>query len=163
MSKTTVKFGYNNDLEHDSYAAWENMGTKYNFNIDGNVLGVFSNNDHQILISQVTNSYGDNCMVGTIDAREVVINGYIDSYTIISNNLPSEVCMNIARLLSQKEVKEQLSEGKNIEQTSGFDKLARLGINLQRQDIQLGETVTVCGVEPEKFEQFKIMEKGKTR
>ena len=49
MNNTIAEFVFNTDLEHDSYTAWESMGTKYNFNISGNVLGVFSNSNQCFL------------------------------------------------------------------------------------------------------------------
>ena len=105
MNNTIAEFGFNTDLEHGDYTAWENMGTKYNFNIGGNVLGVFTNNDQCFLLSQVTSSFGDNCMVGTIDAREVAIESEENSsYILLSNNEPSKECMTISRMLSGKDL-----------------------------------------------------------
>ena len=156
MSKTTVKFGYNNDLEHDSYAAWENMGTKYNFNIEGNALGIFSNNNHNYLLSQVTSSYGDNCMVGTIDAREVTIESPENSsYILLSNNEPSIESMTISRILSTAKTKQELATGMSIEQTTAFQTLEKLGITLVKQDFELSNNVTVCGIENEHFKSFQ--------
>lgn len=156
MNNTIAEFGFNTDLEHDSYTAWESMGTKYNFNISGNVLGVFSNSNQCFLLSQVTSSFGDNCMVGTIDAREVTIESEENSYSILlSNNEPSEECMTISRMLSGKDTREELSTGKPIEQTKGFESLAKLGIELERQAIQFDEKVIVCGLEKTKFDNLK--------
>lgn len=157
MNNTIAEFGYNTDLDND-VIAWQNMGSKYNFNLGGKVLGVFSGGNQDFLLSQVTSSFGDNCMVGTIDAREVAILGDI----LVSNNEPSEVCMTIARMLSGKDTKEELSAGKSIEQTKGFETLAKSGIVLERQNIQLGEKVSVCGVETAKFENFKNATMGKS-
>ena len=42
MNNTIAEFGFNTDLEHDGYTAWAYMGSKYNFNVGGKVLGVFS-------------------------------------------------------------------------------------------------------------------------
>ena len=163
MNSTVAEFGFNTDLDHDGYTAWESMGSKYNFNINGKVLGVFSGNDQYFLLSQVTSSFGDDCMVGTIDAREVTIESEENSsYILISNNEPSKECMTISRMLSGKDTREELSAGKLIEQTKGFESLARLGIELERQAVQFGEKVTVCGVEAEKFESFKNATMGKT-
>ena len=152
MNETIVEFGFNTDLEHDGYVAWESMGSKYDFNIEGKVLGVFTSGNQQFLLSQVTSSYGDDCMVGTIDAREIATPS---DGILVSNNEPSKECMTISRLLSNKETKEELSSGKKIDETKGFASLARLGIELERQNVQFGERVTLCGVEPEKFESFK--------
>lgn len=163
MNNTIAEFGFNTDLGHDGYTAWASIGSKYNFNINGKVLGVFSGNDKNFLLSQVTSSFGDDCMVGTIDAREVTIESEENSsYILISNNEPSEECMAISRMLSGKDTREELSAGKLIEQTKGFESLARLGIQLERQNAQFGEKVTVCGVEPAKFESFKNATMGKT-
>ena len=132
------------------------MGSKYNFNINGKVLGVFSGNDKNFLLSQVTSSFGDDCMVGTIDAIEVTIESEENSsYILISNNETSEECMAISRMLSGKDTREELSAGKLIEQTKGFESLAKLGIELERQDIQFDERVIVCGLEKTKFDNLK--------
>ena len=164
MNDIIAEFGYNTDLDHEGYLAWENMGTKYNFNIDGNVLGIFTNGSTQILISQVTRSFGDDCMAGTIDAREVVLESDEPVSTIlVSNNELSEKCMTISRLLSNKETREELNAGKSIDQTKGFASLAKLGIDLKRLNVNLGERVTVCGVEPEKFESFKTPTVSKSK
>ena len=164
MSKVIAEFGFNTDLEHEDYATWASMGTKYNFNVNGEVLGVFSSNDKNFLLSQVSSSFGDDCMVGTIDAREVTSISKEDSCnTLISNNEPSEECMTISRILSTNHTKEELSAGKSIEQTKGFGLLANLGIQLERKNVQFEESVTVCGVEPTKFEYFKNAKMGKTR
>lgn len=164
MNNTIAEFGFNTDLEHDGYTAWASMGSKYNFNVGGKVLGVFSSNNKDFLLSQVTSSFGDDCMVGTIDAREVTIESEANSsYILISNNEPSEECMTIARMLSGKDTREELNAGRLIEQTKGFELLERLGIQLERQNIQFGEKVTVCGVEPAKFESVKNATMGKTR
>lgn len=162
MNNTIAEFGFNTDLEHGDYISWESMGTKYNFNITGNVLGVFSGNNQSFLLSQVTSSFGDDCMVGTIDAREVIIRSDSSNF-ILSNNELSEKCMKISQILSGKDTKKALSAGKPIEQTEGFEALARLGIGLERQAVQFGDTVTVCGVEKSKFENFKNATMGKTR
>ena len=111
-------------------------------------------------ISILRSSYGDNCMVGTIDAREIAIPS---DGILVSNNEPSKECMTISRLLSNKETKEELSSGKKIDETKGFESLARLGIELERQNVQFGERVTVCGVEPEKFESFKTPTVSKSK
>ena len=66
-------------------------------------------------------------------------------------------------MLSGKDTREELNAGRLIEQTKGFESLERLGIQLERQNIQFGEKVTVCGVEPAKFESFKNATMGKTR
>lgn len=156
MNNTIVEFGFNTDLENDSYTAWESMGTKYNFNIGGSVLGVFSNIDQCFLLSQVTSSFGDDCMVGTIDVREVTIESDENSsYILLSNNEPSKECMTISRVLSGKDTRDELTAGKLIEQTKEFESLAKLGIELERQIIQLGEKVTVCGIEKSKFDNVK--------
>lgn len=164
MNNTIAEFQFNTDLEHDRYYASEGLGSKYNFNVNGKVLGVFSGNDKKFLLSQVTSSFGDNCMVGTIDAREVTIESEeSSSYILISNNEPSKECMTISRMLSSKDTREELSAGKLIEQTKGFESLARLGIQLERQNAQFGEKVSVYGVEPAKFEIFKNATMGKNR
>lgn len=164
MDNTIAEFGFNTDLENESYTAWESMGTKYNFNIGGNVLGVFSNNNQDFLLSQVTSSFGDNCMAGTIDVREVTIESEENSfYVLLSNNEPSKECITISRVLSGKDTREELSAGKLIEQTKGFESLAKSGIVLERQAIQFGEKVTVCGLEKSKFDNFKNVTMGKAR
>ena len=163
MNSTIAEFGFNTDLEHDGYTAWESIGSKYNFNVSGKILGVFSGNNKDFLLSQVTSSFGDDCMVGTIDAREVVIESEESSYSIlVSNNEPSAECMAIARMLSGKDTREELQAGKPIEQTKAFESLSKLGIQLQRQNVQFGERVNVSGVEPVKFESFKNASMGKT-
>lgn len=162
MNNTIAEFGFNTDGGY--ITSWASIGSKYNFNISGKVLGVFSSNNKDFLLSQVTSSFGDDCMVGTIDAREVTIESEeSSSYFLISNNEPSEECMIIARMLSGKDTREELNAGILIEQTKDFGSLERLGIQLERQNIQFGENVTVCGVEPEKFENFKNATMGKTR
>ena len=160
---TIAEFGYNTELEPDDYVAWAHIGSKYNFNIKGKVLVVFSANDQSFLLSQVTSSFGDNCMVGTIDVREIVIGDEELFPFIVSNNEPSRECMTISRMLSCKSVRDSLSVGKLIEQTSSFDALARLGIELERRDSQFGEEITVCGVEKEKFEHLKNTKTGKIK
>ena len=128
------------------------------------MLGVFSSEDKNFLLSQVTSSFGDDCMVGTIDVREVITEDEESiSYALISNNELTEECVAISRKLSDKNTREELSAGKLIEQTKAFDSLARLGIKLERQNVQFGETVTVCGVEPEKFVNLKNLKTAKTR
>ncbi|MBR2833840.1 MAG: hypothetical protein IKE75_05430 [Bacilli bacterium] len=164
MNNTIADFGFNTDLENDGYTAWENIGTKYNFNVNGKVLGMFSGNNQDFLLSQVTSSFGDDCMVGTIDAREITIESAENSsHILISNNEPSKECMAISRMLSGKDTREELSMGKTIEQTKGFETLAKLGIKLERQDVQFGEKIIVCGVERSKFENFKNAAMNKTR
>ena len=163
MSDIIAEFGFNTDLESDGYTSWAKMGSKYNFNIEGKVLGVFSSGDKKFLLSQVTRSFGDNCMVGTIDVREVAIESEANSsYILISNNEPSEECMTISRMLSGKDTREELSTGKPIEETKEFESLSRLGIQLERQNSEFGEKIIVCGVEPSKFEKFKNATMGKT-
>ena len=164
MNNTIAEFGFNTDLEHDGYTASKCSGTKYNFNINGIVLGVFSWNNKNFLLTQVTRSFGDDCMAGTIDAREVTIESEENSsYILISNNELSSECMTISIMLSHKDTREELSAGKLIEQTKEFELLARIGIQLERQNAQFGEKVNVCGVEPAKFESIKNATMGKTR
>ena len=103
-------------------------------------------------------------MVGTIDAREVNIESEENSYSILlANNEPSEDCMTISRMFSGKDTREELSTGNPIEQTKGFESLAKLGIELERQAIQFDEKVIVCGLEKTKFDNLKNATMGKTR
>ena len=159
--ETTVEFGYNTALGDFSYAA-TNMGTKYNFNVGGNVLGIFSTDNKKYLLSQVTSSFGDNCMAGTVDAREVAFDPE-NSDMLLSNNEVSEESMAISRLLSTEEVKKELALGAKIEDTSMFSRLAKMGLDLQRMDIDLPEKISVCGIEKEIFAKYKDMSFGKER
>ena len=164
MNNTIAEFGYNTYKDNFGFTAWECMGTKYNFNIEGQVLGIFSGNGQNFLLSQVTKSYGDDCMVGTIDTREVIIESQDNSpYILLSNNEPTTECMTISRLLSGNQTKQELNAGMSIEQTKAFQSLARLGIELESQNIQLGEKVIVCGIENEHFKKFQNMDTRKTR
>lgn len=160
MDNKKVRFGYNTEQSNFGFVAWESMGTKYNFNIEGNVLGIFSSNNHNYLLSQVTCSYGDNCMVGTIDTREVTI---VDPYTLLSNNELSDECMTISRILSTAKAREELATGMNIEQTTAFQSLEKLGIKLVKQDFKLSEDITVCGIESENFRFFKEEHASKSK
>ena len=140
MNDKVVEFGYNTEKSNFGYTAWEFMGTKYNFNIEGRFLGVFSNDDKNYLLSEITRSYGDDCMVGTVDAREIAIESENNSsYILVSNNELSAECMNISRMLSSKRTKEELALGESIEKTTDFQKLAKLGIDLEKRDIQLDD------------------------
>ena len=120
--------------------------------------------DKDILISQVQNSFGEDCTKGTIDAREVTIQDEGNaSYVLISNNNLSKECNIISIALSGDQTKRELSEEIPIEQTSDFSKLATMGINLERIDAQLDPQITVCGVEQEKFDLYKNRTLGRTR
>lgn len=155
MYNSTVEFGYNKDKGPVSIT-WECMGTKYNFNIAGNIIGVYSYNNHDYLISQVTRSYGDDCMVGTIDVREIIVDSQEDVHsTLISNNEPSDECMDLSRYFSTKETKEELSMGKPLELTKEFNNLEKMGIILTNKEMQFRESVIVCGIEKEAFEEYK--------
>ncbi len=161
--ETIVEFGYNKSLS-DNYTGWEAMGTKYNFNVSGRLLGLYSANDKKYLLSEVTSSFGDNCMAGTIDAREVAFESKENaSYILLSNNEISEECMTISRFLSTKEVKDELALGTPIEDTNAFQRLSRLGLPLHKEDVDFEEKVTVCGIEPTKFERYQNMQLGKIR
>lgn len=158
---TTAEFGYNTDLEHDNFTTSERLGTKYNFNINGKVLGVFSSKDQCFLLSQVTSSFGDDCMVGTIDAREVTIRDEESSFSLLlSNNELSAESMQISMMLSGKDTSEELNAGIPIEQTTRFENLAKLGIALERQDMRFGERMLVCGIEKAKFDKYKAATRG---
>ena len=156
-----VEFGYNTDLGDFSYAV-TNMGTKYNFNVGGEVLGIFSANDKNYLISQVTSSFGNNCMAGTVDAREIAFNPE-NNDVLFSNNEVSEESMAISRLLSMEEVKKELALGVKVEETAVFPRLAKMGLDLQRVNIDLPEKISVCGIEKEKFAKYKDMSFGRER
>ena len=156
MDNKIVSFGYNTEQSDFGFTAWECMGTKYNFNVEGNALGIFSSNNHNYLLSQVTRSFGDDCMVGTIDTREVTIESPENaSYILLSNNEPSVESMTISRYLSTTKTKQELATGMSIEQTTAFQELAKLGIELVKQDFELSEEVTVCGIENEHFRSFQ--------
>ena len=159
--ETTVEFGYNTDLEDFSYAT-TNIGTKYNFNVEGNVLGIFNSNDKNYLLSQITSSFGNNCMVGTVDAREIAFNPE-NTNVLFSNNEVSEESMTISRLLSTEEVKKELALGTKIENTTIFQRLAKLGLNLQRVNVDLPEKISACGIEKESFAKYKDVSFGRER
>ena len=164
MNESTVDFGYNTDLGSNVSTSWQYMGSKFNFNISGKILGVFSDENHDYLISQVTKSYGDNCMVGTVDVREITTQSEENStYVLVSNNEPSEECMTISRSLSTKEAMEELSKGTPLEFTKEFTTLVKTGINLENKNIQFDEKVIVCGVEKEVFEEYKNKRAVKSR
>lgn len=158
-----VRFGYNTEIG-DGMIAWEAMGTKYNFNIAGKVLGVYRFGDKDILLSEVTSSFGEDCAKGTIDAREITFQSENNSsYIMVSNNNISKECNLMQITLSGADTKRELAEGFPIEQTSSFQKLSRMGIDLEKVDMPLDQEITVCGVEQEKFDLFKQQMKGKSR
>ena len=156
MNNTIAEFGFNINQDQEGRIAWDSIGSKYNFNVRGKVLGVFQGNEQYFLLSQVASSFGDDCMVGTVDAREVaIVDEENSSNILVSNNEPSMECMAIARMLSGKGTREELNAGKFVEDTKGFEALAKLGIVLVRQDFKFDENVTVCGLEKDKFEVYK--------
>ena len=164
MNDSIIEFGFNADLTHEDYIAWESIGTKYNFNLTAKLFGLFLSNNKYFLLSEVTQSFGDNCMKGTVDVREVAFDKEdVLSNILIANNVPSEECMMISRMLSTKETRAELDTGTPIEQTKTFQTLAKLGLDLKRQDISLGERVTVCGIEPVKFDSYKSKIADRTR
>lgn len=160
MNNIVVSFGYNTEQNSYGFTAWNNMGTKYNFNIEGNALGIFSSNGHNYLLSQITRSFGDDCMVGTVDAREIIVES---PEVLLSNNEPTMESMTISRMLSTAMFKKELASGISLEQTIACKELARLGIDLVRQIVELSEKVTVCGIESEHFRYFQEKYMGKSK
>lgn len=150
---TKVEFGFNTDsADAGEFIAWAHIGTKYNFNISGNLLGIYSANDKKYMLSEVTTSFGNNCMVGTVDAREVI---KIFDEIYVSNNDISEDAMTIARVLSSKEMQEYLKNGGNIESTKEFQDLEIDGIKLQKAEEIDAPSLGVHGIEPDHFELLK--------
>lgn len=145
--KTIVNFGYNTS---DNYLETkpDKIGTKYNFNISGDLIGLYAYQDKILLLTKITESFGDNCMEGTIDVREVTL---LDSSTLYSNNEPSEECIEISSMLSDKNTKKQIQDGTPLELTDGFNKLVNMGINLEKIEIDLTDSISVCGIENESF------------
>lgn len=150
--KALVNFGYNTS---DNYLETkpDKIGTKYNFNISGDLIGIYAYQDKTLLLTKITNSFGDNCMEGTIDVREVTI---LDSSTLYSNNEPSEECIEISSMLSDKITKKQIQDGTPLELTDGFKKLVNTGINLEELKRDLSGTISVCGIENNSFNYNNI-------
>ena len=150
--KTIVNFGYNTS---DNYLETkpDKIGTKYNFNISGDLIGLYAYQDKILLLTKITESFGDNCMKGTIDVREVTL---LDSSTLYSNNEPSEECIEISSMLSDKNTKKQIQDDIPIELTDGFEKLLNLGINLEEIKIDLSNSISVCGIEKESYNYNNI-------
>lgn len=103
-------------------------------------------------------------MKGTTDVREIIIESEANSSDIlISNNEISEECEDIAKLLSEYYTAEDFNSGKQIEESTGFKLLEKLGIQLTKQDFKFEDEIHVCGIEPAKFETFKKASLGKTK
>jgi len=159
-----AKFGYNTET-NDDLIGWGSLGTKYNFNLSGKILGLYKLGDKQLLISQVNSSFGNNCTVGTIDVREVTIASEYGSsiHVLLSNNNISRECNVISIALSDGQTKNELSEGIPFEQTRAFNNLIPLGFNLEKEDVSFDSEVTVCGVEQVKFDRNKEASRNITR
>lgn len=150
--KTIVNFGYNTS---DNYLETkpDKIGTKYNFNISGDLIGLYAYQDKILLLTKITESFGDNCMEGTIDVREVT---QLDSSTLYSNNEPSEECIEISSMLSDKNTKKQIQDGTPLELTDGFNKLVNMGINLEEIKTDLTDSISVCGIENKSYDYNNI-------
>ena len=157
MERPEVEFGYNVDIGETVNTTWSYIGTKYNFNVKGEILGTFNDGEKDILLSRVTQSFGDDCMAGTIDAREVIAED-ADSYSyfLLCDNDPSMDELMISKVLSSKDVLQELKDGKKIEETIGFKRLSMMGIELGRISLPFSKKVVVCGLEKGQFERLKM-------
>ena len=142
------------EFYHEDIGSSKAMGTKYNFVVSGESLGVFNVDGKMYLATRVEESFGNNCMRGTIDVREVACkfspDGGVDFY---SNNDVSNESMFFSRMLSTEAGQDYINSGGALESYSPF---VRAGLNIKPSDVQItGETTCVAGISTERFEQLK--------
>ena len=140
----TVNFSFR---DSDSQGT-ENMGTKYNDNINGKLIGLYNYNEKQYLITEVQTSF-NNSSNDMLDVREVKVE---NSYTLYCSNEPDETSQKIASILNSEETLEAIHNGTKLEETKGFKQLQDELIYLIKDGMELHDLISVCGQDKKQIE-----------
>lgn len=155
MDEKKISIGHNADPTNTELM-YEQIGSIHNGVIGTTYLGMYTFKGKTLLVSEINTAF-DESLIGKLDVREVSLASKSSMYC---PNKQDPIYDEIAEILNEPEIIDQLKKGIPLIMTDGYQKLKDNKFELEEQEPELGSNLSICEIDREEFERIKEQRKA---